>query len=85
MWIQNELPHVNATALSHDLTFLFYFHQLDLKVQLFSCHLMVRVESDHLLIFCGNRYRERLTALVCKVYLLADFQVLRTREICDLK
>ena len=46
---------------------------------------MVRVESDHLLIFCGNRYRERLAALVCKVYLLADFQVLRTREICDLK
>ena len=41
--------------------------------------------ADHLLIFCGNRYRERLAALVCKVYLLADFQVLRTREICDLK
>ena len=46
---------------------------------------MVRIESDHLLIFCGNRYRERLSALVCKVYLLSNFQFLGTWQFSDLQ
>lgn len=40
--------------------FLFHFNQLNLKIQLFSSHLMVGIKRDIGLVFCGNFYRERL-------------------------
>ena len=34
--------------------FLFIFNQLNLKIQLFSSHLMVGIKRDIGLVFCGN-------------------------------
>ena len=44
--------------------FLFHFNQLNLKIQLFSSHLMVGIKRDIYLILCDNLDRERLSHLV---------------------
>lgn len=52
------------------------FYHLDLEVQLFSCHLMVCIQSDGSICFSCNCYREWLTVCISQIYSLANIQIL---------
>ena len=59
---------------------LLHFYEFDLEIQLFSCHLMVRIEGDRRLILCCYLDREWLAILIGQVNLLTDSQDPRSPE-----
>ena len=83
-WESLIFLHIKKECLTLFLCiFLFHFNQLNLKIQLFSSHLMVGIKRDIGLVFCGNFYRERLVVLVLQINLLSDLYFLCSRKLCD--